>query len=137
MRQTGVAKTAVLRCQERFMQAGVDALLRDKTRPSRIPPLAPEVIERVVALPLTASHGESTHWTAAAMADQVGLSISSVQPVWRDHGLQRRRVGVSSAPLYSHWSGFETAYTAVYRPAAGQVDYLWPGNAWRHSSDQF
>jgi hypothetical protein len=44
MRQTGVAKTAALRCQERFMQAGVDALLRDKAGRSRISPLAPEVI---------------------------------------------------------------------------------------------
>ena len=33
MRQAGVAKTAVWRWQERFMQAGVDGLLRDKTRP--------------------------------------------------------------------------------------------------------
>ncbi len=39
MRQTGKSKTCVWRWQERFMQAGYDALLRDKTRPSRIPPL--------------------------------------------------------------------------------------------------
>ena len=32
MRQVGVAKTAVWRWQERFMRAGVDGLLRDKTR---------------------------------------------------------------------------------------------------------
>ena len=48
MRRTGKAKTAVWRWQERFMQAGVEGLLRDKTRPSRIPPLAPEVAERLV-----------------------------------------------------------------------------------------
>ena len=42
MRQAGVSKTAVWRWQERFMQAGADGLLRDKTRPSRIPPLAQE-----------------------------------------------------------------------------------------------
>jgi hypothetical protein len=39
MRRAGVAKTAVWRWQERFMIAGVESLLRDKTRPSRIPPL--------------------------------------------------------------------------------------------------
>ena len=39
MRRTGKSKTGVWRWQERFMQAGVDGLLRDKTRPSRIPPL--------------------------------------------------------------------------------------------------
>ena len=48
MRRAGVAKTAVWRWQERFMQAGVDGLLRDKTRPPRIPPLAREVVERVM-----------------------------------------------------------------------------------------
>ena len=39
MRQAGVSKVAVWRWQERFMVAGVEGLLRDKTRPSRIPPL--------------------------------------------------------------------------------------------------
>src|ERR1700709_2098842 len=51
MRRTGKAKTAVWRWQERFMQAGVDGLLRDKTRPSRIPSLGSDVADRVVALP--------------------------------------------------------------------------------------
>jgi transposase len=92
MRQAGVAKTAVWRWQERFMLAGVDGLLRDKTRPPRIPPLAREAIERVVALTQTDPPGETTHWTAAAMAEQVGLSVSSVQRIWRSHGLQPPRV---------------------------------------------
>jgi transposase len=92
MRQAGVAKTAVWRWQERFMQAGVDGLLRDKTRPSRIPPLARDVIERVVARTLTDPPGETTHWTAAAMAEQTGLSVSSVQRIWRSHGLQPHRL---------------------------------------------
>ena len=38
MRRTGTSKTAVWRWQERFMTDGVKGLLRDKTRPSRIPP---------------------------------------------------------------------------------------------------
>jgi transposase len=33
MRRTGKSKSVVWRWQERFMQAGVDGLLRDKTRP--------------------------------------------------------------------------------------------------------
>ena len=37
MRRTGKSKTCVWRWQERFAEAGVDGLLRDKTRPSRIP----------------------------------------------------------------------------------------------------
>ena len=92
MRQAGVAKTAVWRWQERFMQAGVDGLLRDKTRPPRIPPLGTAIIERVVQLTLSDPPGETTHWTAPAMAKASGISVSSVQRIWRSHGLQPHRM---------------------------------------------
>lgn len=92
MRRTGKSKTCVWRWQERFAEEGVDGLLRDKTRPSRIPPLGPEVVERVVALTLSAPPFEATHWTAAMMAGEVGISVSSVQRIWRAHGLQPHRV---------------------------------------------
>jgi transposase len=92
IREAGVAKTAVWRWQERFMQEGVDGLLRDKTRPSRIPPLAPEIAERVVALTIEPPPGETTHWTASAMANVIGISVSSVQRIWRAHGLQPHRL---------------------------------------------
>jgi len=92
MRRTGKSKTCVWRWQERFMQAGVDGLLRDKTRPSRIPPLGAEVAARVVALTQTDPLGETTHWTAGMMAKTAGISVSSVQRIWRAHGLQPHRV---------------------------------------------
>ena len=92
MRRSGKSKTCVWRWQERFMQDGVGGLLRDKTRPSRIPPLSAEVAERVVALTLTDPPAEATHWTAAMMAKEVGISVSSVQRIWRAHGLEPHRV---------------------------------------------
>jgi len=92
MRRTRTSKTCVWRWQERFMQEGVEGLLRDKTRPSRIRPLAATVIERVVARTLEDPPGETTHWTALMMATEVGISVSSVQRIWRAHGLQPHRV---------------------------------------------
>jgi transposase len=92
MRQTGKSKTCVWRWQERFIEEGVDGLLRDKTRPSRIPPLGAEAAERVVALTLGEPPGETTHWTGVLMAKAAGLSVSSVQPIWRKHGLQPHRM---------------------------------------------
>ena len=53
MRRTGKSKTCVWRWQERFAEEGVEGLLRDKTRPSRVAPLGQEVIDRVVALTAT------------------------------------------------------------------------------------
>ncbi len=92
MRRTGKSKTAVWRWQERFMHEGVEGLLRDKTRPSRVPPLGREIADRVVALTLSAPRHEATHWTAPAMAKTVGISVSAVQRIWRAHGLQPHRV---------------------------------------------
>jgi len=92
MRQTGKSKTCVWRWQERFMQEGYDGLLRDKTRPSRIPPLASNIVERVVSLTQTDPPTEATHWTAAMMAKAADISASSVLRIWRAHGLQPHRV---------------------------------------------
>ncbi len=92
MRRTGKSKPCVWRWQERFMAEGVDGLLRDKTRPSRIPPLEPGVALRIVDLTLTDPPAEATHWTAAMMAGKLGVSVSSVQRIWRAHGLQPHRV---------------------------------------------
>ena len=91
MRRTGKSKTCVWRWQERFMEQGVDGLLRDKTRPSRIPALGAEVAERVVALTLTDPPAEATHWTADMMAEASGISASAVRRIWRAHGLQPHR----------------------------------------------
>ena len=92
MRRTGKSKTCVWRWQERFMREGYDGLLRDKTRPSRIPALGPQTVERVVALTQSEAPAEATHWTSAKMADAVGISASSVQRIWRAHGLQPHKV---------------------------------------------
>src|ERR671910_1023680 len=91
MSQTGTSKTCVWRWQERFMQEGVDGLLRDKTRPSRIKPLGPDIAERVVTLTLADPLVEATHWTAAMMAKETGISASAVRRIWRAHGLQPHR----------------------------------------------
>jgi transposase len=91
-RETGKSKSCVWRWQERFAAEGVDGLLRDKTRRSRIPKLDPSVAKRIVGLTMEQPPGETTHWTGAAMAEAAGVSVSSVQRIWRAHGLQPHRV---------------------------------------------
>jgi transposase len=98
MRATGKAKTVIWRWQERFGEKGVAGLWRDKTRPSRIPPL------RVVALTLAGPPPTASHWTGAAMAKAAGISVSSVQRIWRAHGLRPhlvRRFKLSNDPQFA------------------------------------
>ena len=92
MRQTGKAKPSVWRWQARYLEAGIDGLLRDKTRPSRIPRLASDLVERVVARTQGPPPGEATHWTVRAMARAANISPASVQRIWAAHGLRPHRV---------------------------------------------
>ncbi len=40
-------------------------------------------------------------------------------------------------PLYAGRGPYQTLYTAVYRPAEGRVDYMWPGRRWSQSFEDF
>ncbi len=91
-RAVGKDKTVVWRGQERFMHEGIAGLTRDKTRPSRIPPLPAAIVDRVVALTNQAPPHEATHWSAPAMAKAVGISRSSVRRIWAGQGLQPHRM---------------------------------------------
>jgi transposase len=88
----GVSRPMVWRWQHRFADAGVDGLLRDKTRKPGKAPIAAEVVARVVALTCGARPPDATHWTGRAMAEAAGISLRSVQRIWEAHHLQPHRV---------------------------------------------
>ena len=91
-RQVGVSRPSVWRWQQRFAEAGVDGLLRDKTRPPGKPPLSAATIARVLELPCTQAPGGATHWTGRAVAGKVGISLRAVQGIWAAHRLQPHRI---------------------------------------------
>ena len=87
VRLVGKSKVTVWRWQERYLAKGIAGLRRDATRPGRKPPLSAEVIERVVH--------KTLHETPEADAlehPQDGpyrrLSYTSVQRIWKAHGLK-------------------------------------------------
>src|SRR3954451_21649458 len=91
-RQAGVSRPAVWRWQLRFAEAGIDGLLRDKTRKPGKPRTAAAVVQRVVALTCAEPPGEATHWTGRMMAKAAGLSLRTVQRIWAAHKLQPHRI---------------------------------------------
>jgi transposase len=91
-RQAGTSRPAVWRWQRRYAEAGVDGLLRDKTRKPGKAPLGDAVAHRVVALTCGEPPGEATHWTGRTMAEAVGISLRSVQRIWAAHKLQPHRL---------------------------------------------
>jgi len=91
MAATGKSKTCVWRWQERFMAEGVDGLLYDKTRPPGTPPIEAHRAQAIVALTLKPPPHEATHWTVRAMAKVAGIAASTVQKIWKAHGLAPHR----------------------------------------------
>jgi len=103
MRRTGMSKPTVWRWQARYLDEGVPGLKRDKTRPSRVPPLPREVRLKVIAKTVQEAPPNATHWSRATMAEAVGISPSSVGRIWADAGLKPHIVKgfkVSNDPMF-------------------------------------
>ena len=94
MQRTGKSKPCVWRWQERYIEEGVDGLLRDKTRPPRQEAAVggrssarcwPRRRARRRPKPRTGA--------CASMAAEMGISHTSVQRIWAEAGLKPHLVG--------------------------------------------
>ncbi len=103
-RQAEASRPAVWRWQARYAQAGVDGLLRDKTRSPGRAPVPTGIVAKVLALTCSEPQGQVTHWTSRAMARATGISLRSVQRIWANHRLQPHRLRTfkrSSDPAFA------------------------------------
>jgi transposase len=105
MRRTELGKVSVWRWQERYIDEGVDGLLRDKTRPSRIPKLADAKVAEVIRRTTEEAPPDGgTHWTVRAMAAATGVSRAKVHVIWREAGLvphRWRQFKLSNDPAFA------------------------------------
>ena len=78
MRRARTSKPTVWRWQQRYLDEGVAGLKRDKTRPSRVPPLPQEVRLKVIAKTVQETPANATHWSRALMAEANGSGLDAV-----------------------------------------------------------
>lgn len=86
------------------MTEGVEGILRDKTCPPGKPSVAQDKTSAVVAMTLKPPPHEATHWRARAMAKIAGLAVSTVQKMWKAHGLAPylwRQFKLSNDPAFA------------------------------------
>jgi len=88
MRRVGKSKPTVWRWQARFLEEGVDGLLRDRDLGSGRPPLGAAVKAEVLTKTMGETPFNGTHWSVRTMARAVGISHTSVQRIWAEHGLK-------------------------------------------------
>lgn len=105
MREVGVSKTTVWRWQEYFVEAGVAGLVKGRSKPPGRKPLGRAIKLAVVAKTVKERPANATHWSVRTMADAMGISHTSVQRIWAEHGLKPhlvRRFKVSNDPDFAN-----------------------------------
>jgi transposase len=100
----GKSLLTVRRWRRRYVAKGVDGLLKDATRPSRVKSLSPEKIKQVVHMTLHEKPPKATHWSGRSMAAAAGISYSSVQRIWRAHGLRPHLVKTFKVSRDKHFA---------------------------------
>lgn len=93
--------------------------------------LNPERAPTVSHAPVCANHQDMHAPTSLSMsaANSIARQRAALEALERtDATLARLVATFMTAPIYSNDASSPTVYSAVYRPAALTVDYLWPGN---------
>lgn len=116
MRAVGVSKTTVWRWQEYFIEAGVGGLVKGRSKPPGKKPLSEEVRLAVVEKTMKERPANATHWSVRTMAAAMGISHTSVQRIWREHGLKPHLVRGFKVSNDPDFVAKGSASTSIRRP---------------------
>jgi transposase len=78
MRETGAGKTSVWNWPKRFLEAGVEGLLKDKSKKPGKAPLAAKVKAKVVEMAAAQRPVNAAHRSVRMLAKANGISVRSV-----------------------------------------------------------
>ncbi len=106
IQETGLSKVSVWRWQEHYIEAGMVGLLRDKSLPSRIPPLDDDKVAEVISLTFEAPPtADAIHWTVRNMAEVSGVSRAKAHKIWQAMRLTGPPGMRKSRLICSGWAG--------------------------------
>jgi transposase len=88
MRRLKVSNPTLNLWRRRYLEGGVAALEKGRTRPPGTAPLPPEKVNEVLTLTQSGKPTGATHWSCRTMAARVGISRTAVNRIWRAHGLK-------------------------------------------------
>ena len=89
--------------RKRYLECGVDGLLKGRTRPPGIAKTQQDKVDDILELTLAGKPADATHWSCRRMAAAVGMSKDVVCRIWREHGLKphlRKGFKVSNDPKF-------------------------------------
>jgi len=89
-REARVSKPTVWRWQHAYVEGGVERLLKDRGKGPRAgkKPISAEVRLAIVTRTAKEKPKHATHWSARMLAAEIGVGHTTVQRVWKEHGLK-------------------------------------------------
>jgi transposase len=89
-REGRVAKPTVWRWQDAYMAGGIARLLKDKGKGPKAGKkrVSAEVRLEIVTRTAKEKPKNATHWSARMLAAEIGVGHTTVQRVWKEHGLK-------------------------------------------------
>ncbi len=90
MREARVSKPTVWRWQAAYLDGGVGRLLRDEDKGKRAgkTPISDDLRLAIIAKTAQEKPVAATHWSARSMAKAMGVGHTTVQRLWKEHGLK-------------------------------------------------
>ncbi|MGH2610976.1 MAG: IS630 family transposase [Tepidiformaceae bacterium] len=86
----GVTRQMVGKWRRRFLERRLDGLL-DEPRPGAPRRIQDRDIERVLRTTLESTPRDATHWSVRTLAQQTGMSRTTIHRIWRTFSLQPHR----------------------------------------------
>src|SRR3546814_9446458 len=114
-------------------------MLLDRTGDHATVYLGPDREPAVIRDRATTNHQETVVWPELAASSNTVRRLAAARSALDESGMTLDALAARflERPLHSRSAGSPTVYTAVYRPAEGKVDYIWPGKVVRQDFDQF
>jgi predicted choloylglycine hydrolase len=132
-----VAEAAAALCRIPVAQSQNVTLL-DETGAYAVVHLGPERSPAVTSSRVCTNHQETVSWPEMAMASRTVERYAALsEALAASPDIAALTAALLAAPLYVRGPHVFTAYTAIYRPCHGTVDYVWPGKRWRQSFGAF
>jgi transposase len=97
-----IRQQTVSKWRKRFVSRGLAGLL-DEPRPGTPRRVSDSDVEKVLTTTLESLPRDATHWSTRSLAEQAGLSRSTISRIWRAFGLQPHRsetFKLSKDPLF-------------------------------------
>src|SRR6266704_5248331 len=106
-----VAPRMVALWRGRFIEHGIECLLKDAPRAGRTPSISRA---RLIEKTTQSTPRNATHWSTRTMAREMGISKASVSRIWRANGLKPHRVESFKVSNDPHFADKLEAIVGLY-----------------------